>query len=112
MSGKLDIVIQQGADFSRVISIKDADDVAVDIRNDSFAGQIRKKHTSDTSSVAFSTGYIPGTDADNQIRITLTNTQTAALSAGEYVYDVEWTRSGKVIRLIEGKAIVTPEVTR
>ena len=46
MSGKLDLTIEQGATFSRTITIKDASNVVVDITNDTFAGQVRKRHQS------------------------------------------------------------------
>ena len=43
MSG-VRLVIEQGATFSRTITIKDASNVVVDITNDTFAGQVRKRH--------------------------------------------------------------------
>jgi len=41
-----DITIQQGATFAKTLTITDDDDVAVNISNDTFRGQVRKKHTS------------------------------------------------------------------
>ena len=71
MSGKLDLTIEQGATFSRTITIKDASNVVVDI-----------------------------------------STDTAAMDAGDHVYDIEWTSGSTVTRLLEGTATVTPGVTR
>ena len=48
-----------------------------------------------------------------EIILSLTNTQTSALSAGRYVYDVEITQtsSGTKTRVIEGQITVYPQVT-
>lgn len=50
--------------------------------------------------------------AAGTIVVALTDTQTSALPAGRYVYDLELVEGSKVTRLIEGVAICTPEVTR
>jgi hypothetical protein len=43
----------------------------------------------------------------------ITAAQTSALKAGTYVYDLELEApNGEVIRLIEGRFVITPEVTR
>lgn len=48
-----------------------------------------------------------------KIDIHATATQTGALTAGEYVYDLELTSpSGIVTRVIQGRATVRPQVTR
>ena len=45
--------------------------------------------------------------------ITLTDTQTAALDAGRYLYDVLITASGgDKTRVVEGQVTVNPSVTR
>ena len=111
MSGKLDIVIEQGVKFQRTVQIKDKDDNAVDIGGDTFQGQVRKRHNSADTEAAFS---ISITDAENgKISVSITQTQTTAMEAGEYVYDINWTPSvGNKVRLLEGIATVSPGVTR
>jgi hypothetical protein len=48
-----------------------------------------------------------------KITLALTSTQTNALVAGRYVYDIEITSSGSAItRVLEGQLEVTPGVTR
>ena len=48
-----------------------------------------------------------------QVAISLTATQTNAIAAGRYVYDVEITSgAGTVTRIIQGQIEVTPGVTR
>jgi hypothetical protein len=51
--------------------------------------------------------------AAGTIVITLTATQTAALTAGNYVYDLELVSgAGVVTRLVQGNVTVTAEITR
>lgn len=48
-----------------------------------------------------------------QINVHATAAQTGAIIAGEYVYDLELTsENGIITRIIQGRAIVTPQVTR
>ena len=45
--------------------------------------------------------------------ISLTDTQTNSIDSGRYVYDLIVTSgSGTITRVIEGQAIITPNVTR
>jgi hypothetical protein len=45
--------------------------------------------------------------------INITAAQTTALTAGSYVYDLELTSGGGVVtRILEGKFVITPEVTQ
>ena len=47
------------------------------------------------------------------VSVMITAAQTSALKAGTYVYDLELEApNGEVIRLIEGRFVITPEVTR
>jgi len=51
---------------------------------------------------------------DGKIKISLTDTQTSAIKDGRYVYDVESIAptTSKIDRVIEGRILVTPEVTK
>ena len=109
-SGKLDITVEQGATFSRTITIKDASNTAVNISSDTFAGQIRKRHQSATTQAAFSFTITDG--ANGEVTATISNTNTSSMDPGDFVYDIEWTSGSTVTRLLEGTATVTPEVTR
>ena len=50
----------------------------------------------------------------SNVTISLTATQTAAISPGNYVYDVEYTQSGGTIveRLAEGIITISAEATK
>tara|TARA_B100001093_G_C26523351_1_gene882716 strand:+ start:274 stop:609 length:336 start_codon:yes stop_codon:yes gene_type:complete len=102
--------IDQGATFSADIDVTDADGDALNLTGYTVAGQMRKSYNSTTftafsSSVSNATGGV--------VNITLSASQTGALKAGRYVYDVEITASdATVTRVIEGQIEVTPGVTR
>ena len=111
MSGKLDIVIEQGAKFVRTVQIKDKDGAVVDITGSTFSGDVRKRHNSTTETLNINTSIIDA--ANGKIELSIVSTFTAAVEAGEYVYDIIWTPSyDNDVRLLEGIAEVTPGVTR
>ena len=110
MSGYLDLQINQGATFKRVITIADANDTPLNISSNTFRGQVRKRYTS-TDVLATFTCTV--TDATNgKLSIELTDAETSAIPAGHWVYDIEWVNGAEVARLLEGQAITTAEVTR
>ena len=76
--------------------------------------QVREKHTSTVPIISINTensGIVLGGTAGT-INLNISSTRTATFIAKDYVYDLELISSGNVYRLIEGKFIVTPEVTR
>jgi len=104
------LTVDQGATFNAQIDITDDSSNAQNLTGYSVAGQIRKSYDS-TTYTAFSASVSNATGGT--ITISLTSTQTNALSAGRYVYDVEITSSGGVVtRVLEGQVEVTPGVTR
>ena len=110
MASISNIFIDQGATFTTTVTVTDANGDAVNLSGYSVAAQIRKSHQS-TSSVAFTASV---SDASSgEITISLTPTQTAALEAGRFVYDVVITASGGTkTRVVEGQVTVNPSVTR
>lgn len=111
MASISNIFIDQGATFSTTLTINDSTGSALDLTNYTAIAQIRKSPSSSTS-VSFSVAF----DADRttgQLTISLTSTQTAALEAGRYNYDVLITASGgDKTRAVEGIANVNASVSR
>tara|TARA_B100001057_G_C22812880_1_gene936168 strand:+ start:618 stop:950 length:333 start_codon:yes stop_codon:yes gene_type:complete len=104
------IFIDQDADFSKTITAKDSTGTVINLSGFSVAAMLRKNHLSSTS-VSFTTSIASA--SDGTITITLTDTQTAALEAGRFVYDVVITSSGGLkTRVVEGQATINPSVTR
>ena len=110
MASISNIFIDQGATFTTTVTVTDANGDAVSLSGYSVAAQIRKTFLS-SSATAF-TATISNASA-GEITISLTPTQTAALEAGRFVYDVLITASGGTkTRVVEGQVTVNPSVTR
>jgi len=117
MSQYEDFTIDQGADHTIQLELVDKNDAKKDLSGYSVAAQIRKTYSSsDSDAVTFST-QIASPATTGILNLTLTNTQTAAMKAGRYVYDVEISfvdsdANTVVERILEGQITVSPSVTR
>jgi len=104
------LTVDQGSTFSASIDITDTENNLLNLTGYTVAGQIRK--TYDSSTAVDFTGSVSNAVL-GEVTISLTATQTNALIAGRYVYDVEITSAGgTVTRVIEGQVEVTPGVTQ
>jgi len=107
------LVIDQGTTFSLSITVSDANGNEIDLTGYTLQAQLRKSYGA-TSYTAFT--VVSATPASGELTISLTNTQTSALKAGRYVYDIEIVSpvvdGSEVTRVLEGIITVTPEVTR
>jgi len=108
MATKANLVIDQGATFSTDLSLTDENGDILNLSGYNANSQLRKWYTS-TNAVSFST--VINVDS-GVISLTLTANQTASLSSGRYVYDVEITNGSTISRVVEGIVTVTPNVTR
>ena len=110
MSSISNIFIDQGATFTTTVTVTDSSGSAVNLSGYSVAAQIRKTFLS-ASATAFTASI--SNASSGEITISLTPTQTAALEAGRFVYDVVITASGGTkTRVVEGQVTVNPSVTR
>tara|TARA_B100000927_G_C16457462_1_gene466441 strand:+ start:451 stop:786 length:336 start_codon:yes stop_codon:yes gene_type:complete len=105
------LTIDQGTDFSFAVDVTDTDGNALNLTGFTAAGQIRKSYSSSTKVDFVCSVRSPATAGI--LDISLTNTQTNAMKAGRYVYDVEITSgAGLKDRVIEGQLEVMPGVTQ
>ena len=110
MASISNIFIDQGATFTTTVTVSDANGDAVNLSGYSVAAQIRKTFLS-SSATAFTASI--SNASSGEITISLTDTQTTALEAGRFVYDVLITASGGTkTRVVEGQVTVNPSVTR
>jgi hypothetical protein len=110
MAALSNIYIDQGSDFSTVISLTDSNGDILDLTGYTALAQIRKSYGSTTISATFGATLV----ADSgQLTLTLADTVTASVDSGRYVYDVLLTdASGDKTRVLEGQAVLTPSVSR
>lgn len=115
-AGIYNILAEQGATFQRVITWKDADNIAQNLTG--FTARMQVRDTVDDTAGAI----LELTTANNRITLggvsgtvaLLVDASTmAALTPEQYVYDLELVSSaGVVTRLVQGTFIVSGEVTR
>ena len=110
MASISNIFIDQGATFTTTVTVTDSNGDAVNLSGYSVAAQIRKTFLS-SSATAFTASISNASSGESTI--SLTDTQTTALEAGRFVYDVLITASGGTkTRVVEGQVTVNPSVTR
>lgn len=110
--------IDQGADVAIEIHLMDSQtNSAKDLSNYTAAAKMKRTYNSDSDETTVFNAIVASPATDGIVTLSLTNTQTDALRAGKYVYDVEIQYSdsdGDLIieRVLEGRINVTPSVTR
>ena len=110
MASISNIFIDQGADFTTTLTVTDSNGDALNLTNFTAAAMIRKTFLSSTATAFTAT---ISNASSGEITISLTPTQTTALEAGRFVYDVLITASGGTkTRVVEGQVTVNPSVTR
>lgn len=114
MAGIHDLVCDQGATFSRVFTWQDSAAVPINLGGYTARMQVRETVTSASTLLSLTTengGILLGGTAGT-VSVTATATQTAAVAAGCYVYDIELVNGATVYRLVQGQFTVDAEVTR
>jgi hypothetical protein len=109
-----DLTIEQGATFSQLITYKD-NGVPVSLTGYTARMQVRATLESASTLVELTTanGRIALGGAAGTITLTISATDTAALTSGRGVYDLELVSgSGIVTRLLQGVATISRNVTR
>lgn len=109
-----DLCIPAGATFSRVIRYK-ADGSNVNLTGYTARMQIRPSAASATTTLSLTTenGRIALGGTAGTITLTVSATDTAAITAGRYVYDLELVSAGGIVtRLLQGVVTVIANVTR
>ncbi len=117
MAVSYNVTIDQGANWFLNINYDNPDGTPINLAGYSAALQMRSLPETPTAVLSLSSsagGGITITAATGLVAITATATQTRAIDEGTYYYDCEITDTftGVVTRLVQGQAVVTPEVTR
>lgn len=104
------LFVDAGADYSNIITVSATTGQALNLTGYSVASQMRKSYQSSTAYNFTSTIY----DAANgKVRLQLNSSQSSAIPAGRWLYDVEITSpSGTKTRVVEGIVTVTPQITQ
>ena len=109
-AGTYNFILEQGATFNRQLTVND-DGSVMNLTGYSVASKMRS--TPDSSTVVGTFTCTISAASAGEITMQMTNSTTAAIEEGIYVYDLEITASsGTVTRIMEGNVTVNPEVTR
>ena len=119
-AGIYDIYIERGSDWELILTYKDSNGNAINLTGCSVEAEL--KETADLTSAVLLPISASITDASGgEITLSLTKAQTATLTYAvgpnyrykkEYAYDVLLNlTTGKTVRILNGKANVSPGVT-
>lgn len=115
-AAQYDLVIEQGATWSQAVQWKTGSPAtAVNLSGYTARMQLRSSVSASTAALSLTTenGRIALTANTGTITLSVSATDTAALAAGRYVYDLELVSGGGLVtRLMEGVVTVSAEVTR
>lgn len=111
--GKYNFVCPQGSTFSQQMTWT-IDQEPVDLTTYTARMQVREKYNSPSTIISLTTenGGITLGGEEGTIDLLVNSSTTQTIVAKDYLYDIELISSSVVTRLLEGKFIVTPEVTK
>ena len=106
------LIINTGATFSQSFDLLNSDSSGpLDLNGFTVASQFRK-HAGSSTKTDFTVSF-EDPRSDGKIKISLTSTQTAAISKpGRYVYDILIDSGTVKTRVIEGSVLVREGVTK
>ena len=109
MSGKYNIVAEQGATFNLNFRVE-TNGTAWDLSDYTFAMQVRRSTSATTTLLNLTSATMTSV---GHVSATVNATTMSSVPTGRWVYDIELTSSGgQVTRILEGRFIVSPQVTQ
>jgi hypothetical protein len=104
------LYVDAGANYSNIITVTATNGQPLDLTGYTVASQMRKSYGSSTA-YAFTTSiYIA---PQGKVRLQLSASQSEAIPAGRWLYDVEITSPSSVkTRVVEGIVTVNPQITQ
>lgn len=112
MAAFVELYVDQGTTFNNIINLTDdLTNTPINVASYIVRGQLRRSYYSANASANLTFTI---TDAANgEITMSLTDSQTANIKAGRYLFDVETVDTSNVVsRVLEGIITVTPQITR
>lgn len=108
--GKRDIDIYVGDDYAHTVTLTSDGTTPINITGRTYIAQVRASAADTTATLSFTCTVPTGTDG--VVNITASDTLTAALTDGAYVWDLQESASGVVTTILRGSCRVTKDVTR
>jgi len=111
-AGQLNILMEQGATFSRTLTVYSTGTTPLNLTGKTLRGQLRKNLSDATVAGTFVFTLANQTTSPGVATWIMAATDTALLPAQTLRYDVELVDGTTVTRILEGEAFVSGEVTR
>lgn len=104
------IYLDQGADYSSIITLTASNNLPLDLTDYTVDSQMRKSY----SSSQYYTFTCTVVDAqEGKIRLQMPAATSENIKPGRWLYDIEITHTeGARKRVVEGVVVVTPQITR
>jgi len=104
------LFVDAGSDYSNIITVSSTNGQPLNLGGYTVASLMRKSYSSSTAYAFTATVY----DAANgKVRLQLSASDSSAIPAGRWLYDVEITSaSGSKTRVVEGIVTITPQITQ
>jgi len=103
--------VDQGATFAKNLTVTTNGTTAYDISALTLRAQMRTSYASSTLTAEFTTALVTATSGIYSL--TLSDTQTKAISSGRYVYDVMLTLADSTVEVVHsGIVTVNPRATK
>ena len=110
-AGEYSFNVECGTDFSLALVYQNSSGVAIDVSSGYTAKMDIRSAVGGSSVATLANGSGITLGSNGAITIALTDTQTTAIAAGIYVYDLEVTTGSTTSRLIEGNVTFKGQVT-
>lgn len=108
--GELNIVTTRGDTCTLTITITSDGTTPINITGRTYTSMVRRYYEDVSPSATFTCTVTNG--ANGVLTISLTPTQTAALSTQNYFWDLQENASGVITTILSGAFVVLPDATR
>jgi len=104
------LFVDAGSDYSNIITVSSTNGQPLNLSGYTVASQMRKSYSSSTV-YAFTASVYDA--ANGRVRLQLSASNSSAIPAGRWLYDVEITSAaGSKTRVVEGIVTITPQITQ
>ena len=121
-AGKYDMYIEQGTDYSLLVTLKDDNNALINLTGHAFRGKIRKTASSPTVIAEFSFEVLDQGTNTGEFKVKLDDAVSSAIALDPsenpertttfFCYDIESELAGTVTRWLEGTVEMSPELTK
>ena len=111
-AGLLNILVEQGATFSKTLTIYSSGTTPLNLTGKTLRGKMRYKHQDASACATFTFTAANQSTNPGVVTMALSATETDAITQTRAVYDVELVDGTTVTRLLEGQVFVSLNATR